>query len=77
MAYIFQHLSGVSKMPETVRITSFSQTTEGQLHKGYLMPRGIDIKQGHFSFTHLCVQNNTAEQPCGFQCFKTGIIDLP
>lgn len=37
-------------MPETV------QATEGRLHRRYLMPRGNDITEGHFSFTHLCVQ---------------------
>lgn len=64
-------------MPTTVRIIPFGQTTEGQLNKRCLMPRRINTKQGHFSFAHLCVQNDTAEQPCGFQFFKTGIIDLP
>lgn len=64
-------------MSQTVQITSSSQTTEGQLRKGCLMPRKINTKQGHFSFAHLCVQNDTAERPCGFQFFKIGIIDLP
>lgn len=77
MVYMFQRLSGVSEMPETVRITPFSQTAEGQLHKGYLMPRGIDIKQGHFSFTHLCVQNSSAEHHVAFSALRQGLQICP
>lgn len=69
ICFRFLLLSSISKVPETVRITLFSKPTEGHPHKAYLIPRGNDITQGHFSFTHLCVQSDPAQQACCFQFF--------